>query len=118
MYKVDTYRDWLNQTAIGEQQANDIAKIIADYTDIIDGARPVIYFDDRILKTKDGHCHNRGARRGEIRLYKLGQNWGILAHELAHLAPDSIHHDRKWEEANYLLRDEFNEMARISTTLY
>lgn len=96
-YQCDDVHKWLDDVPLTcEAQAQDLADIVMKYSSSFNGDSPVVRFWDHQTHTRLGYCHIRGRLRGRIGLPNGGQNWGVLAHEIAHLATGSEGHDLLW----------------------
>lgn len=123
MYECDRVEQWLNTKPIGQQHAQDIADLQHEWSDLLshlNGTPIVIEFSGRNPRTVGGFCHNRTRDKkfGRIVLNMNGQDWGHLAHELAHLATPDEMHSWRWYNACVGMRRELAEMARRSTIDY
>jgi predicted metal-dependent hydrolase len=103
---------WLDRTPIGERQAQDIAEIVVGMLPNFDGIKPNVVFINHDCKTRWGYCYSSGKLAGKIGLPHQGQNWGVLAHEISHLAEGSDGHDARWFNTCIEVRKLLADMAR------
>lgn len=95
-YRCDKVEEWLDCQPIGEQQANDIANAVVSNLTNFNGVRPNVVFLPHHTTRRRGYCYTSGRLCGKIGLPINGQNWGVLAHEISHLAEGSRGHDTIW----------------------
>jgi hypothetical protein len=114
MYKCDKVEKWLDKVAIGEAQANDIAQIVVSSLPQFNGAKPVVVFLNHHVTRRVGYCYGNPKSKfyGKIGLPLEGQNWGTLAHEIAHLTEGAKHHDAAWYNCCIEVRQLLAEMCK------
>ena len=90
-----------------EETAQAYADIVYNNALCLNGTAPKVEFSGRRTETVNGYCYTGGKSAGRIVLNKYGENWGTLAHELAHLHNGYDRRGHGWEfhEANLEILD-------------
>ena len=81
-----------------DSEAQEIADIICTHATTLpnfNGSKPQVVLVDKDTKRQAGYCDTK-----RMRIVLNHQNWGVLAHELAHFAKGSRVHDAIYREAN------------------
>ncbi|KKK83026.1 hypothetical protein LCGC14_2797510 [marine sediment metagenome] len=103
----DARETWLYSKPITEDEARQYAIIVQQHCSALNGTEPDVYFTGRTTSRRMGCCYPDG----RILLNKDGENWGTLAHELAHLGDHSVNHNYGYYEAHLEVLDMMEAMA-------
>lgn len=99
-YTCDDVNRWLYDKPLKDpDEALYLTHLVMRDNPRYNGDKPVIKFLNHHTQCRRGYCYTGGPKRGLIGLPLNGQNWGTLAHEIAHLAVGARHHDSVWYDA-------------------
>ena len=104
----DARETWLYDCRIEHWEAQQLADIEHRHNSLLNGVQPKVYFSGRYNERRCGCCWPNG----DIVLSRKGENFGTLAHELAHLNARHEHgHGQAFKEAQLSILDSFEEYA-------